>query len=98
MNTKNTTVIPSTSKRGVYLWELPSGKLLGDKDGNYLSIDAWIGDLNAISKLRQEASICGFPDGRPVFWPGRQKVSQSTYEDQMEAFIEGNHIPGDIDD
>lgn len=94
---RNTTLIANPSKRGVYLWELPNGTFLGDREGNYLSIDAWIGDLEAISKLRSAAAYWGHPEGKPKFWPGRKKVSQSEYEDQMAAFIEGDEIPGDYD-
>lgn len=98
MTQKNTTLIPNSSPRGVYLWELPDGTLLHDGDSNYLSIDAWIGDLVAIKKIREAATAYGYPDGKPKFWPGRSKVTQSEYEDQMEAFIAGDPIPGDIDD
>lgn len=98
MANKNTTLIPNQSKWGVYLWELPDGTFLGDSDGNYLSIDAWIGDLTAIKKMRQAAAGYGFPEGNVKFAPGRQRITQSEYEDQMEAFIEGDPIPGDTDD
>lgn len=96
-NNSNTTLIPNPSKRGVYLWELPDGTFLGDDEGNYLSIDAWVGDLDAIAKLRAAANYWGFPHGKPKFWPGRSKVTQSEYEDQMAAFVEGEEIPGDYD-
>lgn len=94
---RNTTLIPNPSKRGVYLWELPDGTLLADGDGNYLSIDAIIGDIQAMSKMRSAAAYYGYPEGKPKFWPGRSKVTQSEYEDQMAAFIEGEEIPGDYD-
>lgn len=93
---KNSRIIPKNVPHGVWVWRLPNGRLLCDSDGNYLSMNGWIGDLEAVRKMRAAAAYYGYPEGEPVFAAGREKVSQSTYEDQMEAFIEGWDIPGDV--
>jgi hypothetical protein len=51
----------------------------------------------ALEKMRQAAEYYGIFDGRAAFLPGRRKISQSEYEDQMEAYLDGREIPGDID-
>lgn len=96
MDTRQSKIIPKNVPQGVWLWQLPDGKFLCDNDGNHLSLNGWNGDLDAAAKMRKAAAYHGFPEGRPVFAPGRQQVSQSTYEDQMEAMLEGEDIPGDV--
>jgi hypothetical protein len=97
---KGVKAIPKNSYTGVLVWQLPSGGYLGDSDGNYLSIHANVLDIERymiqIAKMEEAARYYGYPDGKAVFLPGRGQVTDSEYEDQMEAMINGEEIPGDI--
>lgn len=97
MNDSKTKVVHKNLPWGVYVWRCASGRVLSDEDGNVLNMPGFKGDLNAIKQMRTAATYYGEGDGKPAFLPGSRRVSDSEYEDQMEALIEGNDIPGDID-
>lgn len=83
---------------GVLVWRLPDGRFLKNANGEYLSMEARKGDLNAVAKMRDAATYYGYPDGNTIFFPGRQKATQSEWEDAMEALIDGKPIPFDVPD
>lgn len=91
------TVEPKQLKWGVYVWRNADGSTLSDSEGNVLSMNGWKGDLAAMRKMRDAATYYGSGDGTIAFIPGGRKVSKSEWEDQMEAFIDGEPIPGDVD-
>jgi hypothetical protein len=103
MNNKNggkqmkTTVIPKNLPWGVLVWQDHEGRIVANKEGDVLSVECFKGDLHALEKMRQAAEYYGIFNGRAAFLPGRRKISQSEYEDQMEAYLDGREIPGDID-
>lgn len=86
-NVKHTIV--DDAQHGVWVWELPSGRLLSDGDGNYLSMNGLKNDLRCMTRMRQAAASYGFPDGKPLFKAGKWKATQSEWEDQMERMING---------
>ena len=90
-------IIPKNLPWGVLVWQTKSGHVLSNSNGDVLSVECFKGDLNALTKMREAASYYGHGDGRPAFLPGRRKISQSEYEDQMAEYLAGNEIPGDID-
>lgn len=77
------------------MWQCRDGKVLASSDGDVLSMDGFKGDLEAVRKMRDAATSLGYGDGRCAFLPGSRKISQSEYEDQMSAFVEGRPIPND---
>lgn len=83
-------------KFGVYVWEMPDGRYVGDEDGNLLSINSVFGDLDRISKLGRAARSFGINEGKPVFLPGHRKISDAEYERQKERMSQGL-IPDELD-
>lgn len=81
---------------GVYVWQLPSGGYLGNSDGDYLSVFCMKSDIKAMAQLREVAAAHGFPEGKPVFVPGAEKVTQSQWEDQVARMRDG-YIPNPND-
>jgi hypothetical protein len=85
--------------RGVCLWEMPDGTLIGDGDGRFLSLE---GDLNSPiieSKMRDAAvGYVGMPalDGEPMWIPGSRKITDNEADDHTERFIDG-YIPDPVD-
>lgn len=85
--------------RGVCLWEMPDGSLIGDGEGRFLSLE---GDLNSpvIESRMREAAVgyVGFEalDGEPMWIPGSRKITDSESDDHTERFVDG-YIPDPVD-
>lgn len=67
---------------GVYVWEMPDGRWVGDENGNFLSIDSTEGNLAKIRELTSAVRSYGVEEGRPLFLTGRRKVDDEEYEKQ----------------
>ena len=93
----NTRVIPKNVPYGVYVWRNADGTTLSDSEGNVLSMNGLKNDLRCIKMMRDAATALGSGDGKPAFIPGSRQISQSEWEDQMEALKNGEEIPGDYD-
>lgn len=74
---------------GVYVWELPDGRWVGDEDGNWMLIQAKKGDLKRIAQLQDAARSYGVEEGRPVFLSGHRPVDDETYEEQRQRMMLG---------
>lgn len=74
---------------GVYVWNVTDRGILVNEDGDPLRVNAWRGDIKAMSEIKRAASYYGFPDGEPVFWSGRRAISDSEYEDQAARLASG---------
>lgn len=98
MNKPNskTTVEKPNVEWGVFVWQNADGTALSDGEGRVLSMNGYKGDLDAVRQMRDAATALGSGDGNLAFIPGSKKVSDAEHDDQMEAFIEGRPIPGDI--
>jgi len=94
---KQTQVIKKNLPWGVYVWRCADGRVLSNNRGDVLSMDGFKGDLEALRKMRDAATALGHGDGKPAFLPGSRQISESEWEDQMDAMIAGDDIPGDID-
>lgn len=66
---------------GMYVWQTPDGEILGDGD-NIMNVFCMKGDRKAIAALTEAARGYGFPEGQPVWWPGKRRVSDEEYEHQ----------------
>jgi hypothetical protein len=97
MTKSKTTVIPKNLPWGVLVWQDSEGRIVANREGDVLSVECFKGDLKALERMRQAAEYYGIFGGRAAFLPGRRKISQSEYEDQMAEYLDGNPIPGDID-
>ncbi len=70
------------TKYGVYVWEMPDGKIVADDDLNWLNIPSVQGDLNKVGKLTDAVRYYGIVEGRAVFLPGRRRVTDKEFEEQ----------------
>jgi hypothetical protein len=94
--TKISVVEEPFSDYGIYVWQLRSGKVFTDGEGNALSIDSMRGDESRIALLRNEASWLGQPDGQAIFFANVRKVSDEEYSEQIDRMAQG-YIPSETD-
>jgi hypothetical protein len=80
---KNTRILEETTL-GIYVWEMPDGRWIGDDDGNFLSITAKKGNRSKIDALAREVRSYGIHDGSPKFLSGRRKIDDEEFEYQNE--------------
>lgn len=67
---------------GMYVWRTPDGEVLGDDDGNIMNVFCMKGDRKAIDALTQAARHYGYPDGTPVWWTGKRRITDEELEEQ----------------
>lgn len=95
INTKNIEQVQE-SNIGVYVWEMPDGRIVGDDQNRFLSVESRYGDAHRIDQLRKAVRHYGVEQGWPKFFPGHRKISDSEYEDQVERMNEGK-VPDPLD-
>lgn len=69
---------------GIYVWEMPDGRWIGDDDGNFLSITSKKGNRSRIDALAREVRSYGIDVGQPKFLAGRRKIDDEEFEHQSE--------------
>jgi hypothetical protein len=69
---------------GVYLWQMPDGKIVADEDGNYMCIYSLKGDTKKIAALRRFAKEYGVEEGKPLWQSGHRPVTDEEYEYQKK--------------
>lgn len=74
---------------GVYVWEMPDGRWVGDDEGNWMLISGVKGDRVAMKKLEEAAKSYGITEGAPVFLSGHRRVSDEEYEEQRQRMLLG---------
>lgn len=67
----------------MYVWETPDGEVLGDDEGNIMNVFCMKGDRKAINALAEAARHYGFPEGRPVWWSGKRRVTDEELAEQI---------------
>lgn len=80
---KNTKIVEETTL-GIYVWEMPDGRWIGDDDGNFLSITSMKGNKSRIDALAREVSSYGIDEGSPKFLSGRRKIDDEEFEMQHQ--------------
>jgi hypothetical protein len=75
---------------------MPDGKIVGDDEGNFLSIAAMQGDSVKINKLADAVRYYGITEGRARFLAGHRKISDDEYEEQKQR-MEFGLIPDPYD-
>ena len=79
----NQSVIEET-RLGIYVWEMPDGRWIGDDDGNFLSITSTKGNKSKIEALAEVVRSYGISDGQPKFLSGRRKIDDEEFEYQKQ--------------
>lgn len=69
---------------GIYVWEMPDGRWIGDDDGNFLSVTAIKGNKSKIDALAREVGSYGIYEGQPKFLSGRRKIDDEEFDYQNE--------------
>lgn len=69
---------------GIYVWEMPDGRWIGDDEGNYLSITSMKGNKSKIDALAREVRSYGIEEGSPLFLSGRRKIDDEEFEEQKQ--------------
>jgi len=91
MNNTKTSIVEQLPF-GLYVWEMPDGKWVGDDDGNFMNISSAKGDRANIEKLRDAARSYGIFEGKPVFLSGNTRVTDEEYSEQRDRLRQG-YIP-----
>ncbi len=68
---------------GVYVWEMPDGRWVGDDEGNFLSIASMKHDQKRIEELTYAVRGFGVESGKPLFLSGHRKISDEEYATQL---------------
>lgn len=85
----NLQIIGSKAEYGIYCWKLPDGRLLGNEEGDPLVIDAYRNEKPRIEMLREAAKGYGYPDGEPIFFPGKKPLTREQWELEQELIEQG---------
>lgn len=98
MDIKNTKIKVNDNETtlGIYVWEMPDGRWIGDDDGNYLSITSKLGNKERISLLAKAVRSYGIEDGQPKFLAGRRKIDDEEYELQQQR-LKWGLVPDPLD-
>ena len=96
INKINTQVMDEETRLGIYVWEMPDGRWVGDDDGNYLSITATKGNRSRIDALAREIRSYGIYEGSPLFLSGRRKIDDEEFEYQQQR-LKWGLVPDSLD-
>ena len=92
---KSTQVAEETTL-GIYVWEMPDGRWIGDDDGNFLSITSKKGNKQRIELLASAVRSYGIEEGQPLFLSGRRKIDDEEYELQQQR-LKWGLVPDPLD-
>ena len=81
---------------GIYVWEMPNGKWIGDDDGNFLSVTSKKGNRSNIDALAREVRSFGIYEGGPKFLSARRKIDDEEFEYQKQRLNWGL-VPDQLD-
>ena len=93
---KNTKFLEEESTLGIYVWEMPDGRWIGDDDGNFLSVTAKKGNRSLIDALAREVRSYGIYEGGPKFLSARRKITDEEYAEQ-EQRLRWGLVPDPLD-
>jgi hypothetical protein len=91
----NQSVIEETTL-GIYVWEMPDGRWIGDDDGNFLSITSIKGNRSKMNTLADAVRSYGIYEGSPKFLSGRRKIDDEEFEHQKQR-LEWGLTPDPLD-
>ena len=81
---------------GIYVWEMPDGRWIGDDDGNFLSVTSKKGNRSRIDALAREVSSYGIYEGQPKFLSARRKINDEEFAEQ-EQRLKWGLVPDPFD-
>lgn len=84
------------TRLGIYVWEMPDGRWIGDDEGNFLSVTSMKGNKSKIDALAREVSSYGIYEGRPKFLAGRRKIDDEEHHYQKQR-LEWGLVPDPLD-
>ena len=93
---KNTRFLEEESTLGIYVWEMPDGRWIGDDDGNFLSVTAKKGNRSLIDALAREVRSYGIYEGGPKFLSARRKISDEEFDHQKQR-LDWGLVPDPLD-
>ena len=96
INKINTQVLEEESTLGIYVWEMPDGRWIGDDEGNYLSVTSKKNNKSRIEALAKEVRSFGIYEGQPKFLSARRKINDEEFEEQ-KARLKWGLVPDPLD-
>lgn len=84
INKTNTKVLEEESILGIYVWEMPDGRWIGDDSGNFLSVTSKKGNKSNIDALAREVRSFGIYEGGPKFLSARRKIDDEEFKYQKQ--------------
>lgn len=81
LNTTNRSVVEEVPY-GMYVWKTEDGEILGDDDGNIMNVFCMKGDRRALAALADAARHYGYPEGTPVWWTGKRRITDEELHEQ----------------
>lgn len=78
---------------GLYAWQMPDGNILGDSQGNVLSVAARLGDIKPQLQIKEYVEKeLGITEGKPKFLDGAVKLTDGENDMQIEQMLDG-YVP-----
>jgi hypothetical protein len=96
INKINTQVLGEESTLGIYVWEMPDGRWIGDDEGNFLSVTSKKNNKSRIEALAKEVRSYGINEGQPKFLSARRKVTDEEFEEQQTR-LKWGLVPDPLD-
>jgi len=98
MDLKKTNVaMPSEETTlGIYVWEMPDGRWIGDDEGNFLSVTAMKNNRAKIDMLAREVRSYGVNEGQPKFLSGHRKIDDEEFDYQQQR-LKWGLVPDPLD-
>lgn len=84
------------TRLGVYVWEMPDGRWIGDDDQNFLSIQSMKDDISRINLLAQAVRGYGITEGKPKFLEGSRQIDDEEFQIQKTRLALGL-VPDELD-
>lgn len=92
----NSKVLDEETRLGIYVWQMPDGRWIGDDDGNFLSVTAMKDNKEKIEALRKVVASYGIDVGQPLFLSGRRKIDDEEFQYQTSRLNLGL-VPDPLD-
>ena len=92
----NSKVLEEESTLGIYVWEMPDGRWIGDDEGNYLSVTSKKGNRDRMDAIAREVRSYGIYEGNPLFLSARRKIDDEEFEYQQQRLNWGL-VPDPLD-
>lgn len=96
INKTNVKMLDEESTLGIYVWEMPDGRWIGDDDGNFLSVTSKKGNRSRINALADAVRSYGIYEGQPKFLSARRKIDDEEFEYQKQR-LDWGLVPDPLD-